>query len=141
MRYKKNYLTIPCLIIAVCVLSIENGRSIAFAIDPCNSERTNSVEGGEYCGTITYCKSRKFTTDPCTGMAIWRNVVYRCVQGGSSSQRCENRVVICTRTYYCKVHEGSFDGCIWDLDNPVLDPEGEPVVSYAQRGVMVSCIE
>lgn len=137
-KYPMSFRKLFPIFLFILAFELYQGSQL-LAIDPpppCNMEKMNIAAGGRDCGSPTKCPRQ--VDDVCHGISVVSVKIYSCVGGGVSSQRCEISQVICTRSYYC-----TENGLLCEPATylPVLDPEGEPVVSYSQGAVMVSCIE
>lgn len=124
---------------AIGVISFLVNSMAAAPPPPCNGELVNYAGPQILCGTSTPC------ADPvggvCSGSGVWPEPIRTsCKSGGSASQRCEITLVVCTRSLYCATEP--FNGkCPLDSSNPVLDPQGDPIVSWDDGAAMVSCVD
>lgn len=142
------------LIAGVC-LAFHTFLATCEALPTCNGTKPKSPASGAKCGEGSDCAepdAGEPAETACTGDSVVQQddtAPYCSADGATSSQHCEvstddAKRVVCTKTLYCKTKVLTNPiglTCVADGDNPVLDGDDEPVVSYKYPGESKSCSE
>jgi hypothetical protein len=102
-------------------------------LPPCNSKYAS---GTALCGDARDCDA---TYPACSlGTTVTQKYVNKECKDGSANELCDNVTNECTASYKCKRDDINMD-CVPDTDNPVLDPQGETVISTEETPETISC--